>query len=40
MNPKKLTAAALLSAEGDSWAEALFTAPGWTLHQVVRPKEL
>lgn len=32
--------AALLSAEGDDWAEALAIAPSWTLHQVIRPKEL
>lgn len=32
--------AALLSAAGDTWEEALATAPGWRLHQVLRPKEL
>lgn len=32
--------AALLSVEADCWAEAIFLAPGWTLHDVVRPKEL
>jgi phosphohistidine phosphatase len=31
---------ALLSAHGDTWEEALSTRPGWTLHQVLRPKEL
>jgi phosphohistidine phosphatase len=32
--------AALLSAHGDTWEETLATRPGWTLHQVLRPKEL
>lgn len=33
--------AALLSWRGEaSWEEALSDAPGWTLHEVVRPKEL
>ena len=32
--------AALLSAEGESWMDALAAAPHWTLHQVIRPKEL
>ena len=32
--------AALLSVEADCWAEAIFLAPGWALHEVVRPKEL
>jgi phosphohistidine phosphatase SixA len=32
--------AALLSAEGDDWMDALASAPRWTLHQVIRPKEL
>ncbi len=32
--------AALLSAHGETWEEALVTRPSWTLHQVLRPKEL
>jgi phosphohistidine phosphatase SixA len=32
--------AALLSAEGETWEEALAAAPGWRLHKVLRPKEL
>ncbi|MGE0706912.1 MAG: histidine phosphatase family protein [Planctomycetota bacterium] len=32
--------AALLSLEAASWSAAVDAAPGWTLHEVVRPKEL
>lgn len=32
--------AALLSCEAETWPDALLQAPGWTLHEVVRPKEL
>ncbi len=32
--------AALLEGQGDSWEDALADAPSWTLHRVLRPKEL
>lgn len=32
--------AALLSCQAATWAEAIQRAPEWTLHEVVRPKEL
>ena len=32
--------AVLLSAEGATWQDALAEVPNWTLHQLLRPKEL
>lgn len=38
--PMKTANAALLSVEAGAWDEALGMAPGWTLHQIVRPPKL